>query len=187
MPGPDLIVIDSRGSAFKDHQMNKFLIVILSFTMPLSVTAAEGFSSLEEQMSGKEFAATGLARLTPEELEALNNWIRSHSVATLDQPKGGSYTIAADAERDKRGFKNKNDSETDRSPITTRVEGSFTGWDGNTVFVLENGMIWEQADDETFSTREVQYPEITISPGMFGTWRLSVDGHYFQCRVKRIQ
>ncbi len=165
--------------------MKKFLIVILSLTLPLSVIAAEGFSSLEEQMSGKEYMSAGLNKLTPEELEALNNWIRRHSVATLDRPKGGSYAVAT--EGDERGFKNKKDSEKDRSPVTSRIKGSFSGWDGNTVFALENGMIWEQSDTEKFYTKEVQNPEITIKPGMFGTWRLSVDGHHSQCRVKRIQ
>ena len=101
-------MIDFRGSAFKDFQMNKLLIVILFLTMPLSVIAAEGFSSLEEQMSGKEFTATGLNKLTPEELDALNGWIRSHSVATLDQPKAGSYAVTGGGEEvDDRGFKSK--------------------------------------------------------------------------------
>jgi hypothetical protein len=167
--------------------MKKFLIVILSLTLPLSVIAAEGFSSLEEQMSGKEFTATGLDKLTPEELEALNNWLRNHSVATLDQPKSGSYPVVSSKEEDARGFTYKKDSETDRSPITSRVKGSFTGWNGHTVFTLENGMIWEQSDKEKFYIREVQNPEITIKPGMFGTWRLTVEGHNSACRVKRIQ
>ncbi len=180
-------MIESGRLASKDYQMNKFLIAILFLSMPLSVIAAEGFSSLEEQMSGKEFTATGLDKLTAEELEALNNWIRRHSVATLDQPKAGSYAVTGGAEVDDRGFKNKKDSEEDRSPITTRIKGSFTGWDGHTVFTLENGMIWEQADQEKFYTKKVQNPEITISPGMFGTWRLSMVGHNSACRVKRIQ
>ncbi len=180
-------MLDFRGCAFKDYQMKKFLIVILSLTLPLSVIAAEGFSSLEEQMSGKEFTATGLDKLTPEQLGALNNWIRNHSVATLDQPKSGSYAAVSGKEEDARGFQNKKDSKTDRSPITSRVKGSFTGWNGHTVFALENGMIWEQSDKEKFYIREVQNPEITIKPGMFGTWRLSVEGHNSQCRVKRIQ
>lgn len=169
--------------------MNKFLILILSLTMPLCVIAAEGFSSLEEQMSGKEFTATGLDKLAPEELEALNNWIRRHSVATLDQPKGGTYAVTGGSGEDNRGFRNKKDKDsgTNRSPIASRIKGSFTGWDGHAVFELENGMIWEQADNEKFFTKEVQNAEITIKPGMFGTWRLSVDGHNSACRVERIQ
>jgi len=167
--------------------MNKFLIAILSLMLPLSVIAAEGFSSLEEQMSGKEFTATGLNKLTAEELEALNKWIRSRSVATLDQPKSGSYAVADIAVEDKRGFKNEKDSDTERTPITSRVKGSFTGWNGHTVFELENGMIWEQADKEKYHIGEVQNPEITIKPRIFGTWNLYIDGHNRNCRVKRIQ
>jgi len=180
-------VLDSRGCAVKDYKMKKFLIVVLSLTLPLSVIAAEGFSSLEEQMSGKEFTATGLVKLTPEELEALNNWLRNHSVATLDKPKSGSDPVVSGKEEDARGFTYEKDSKTDRSLITSRVKGGFTGWNGHTVFTLENGMIWEQSDNEKFYIREVQNPEITIKPGMFGTWRLSVEGHNSQCRVKRIQ
>ncbi len=167
--------------------MKKILFVILALTIPLSAVAAEGFSSLEEQMSGKEFNATGLGKLTPEELESLNNWIRRHSVATLDQPKGGSYVAATGIEGDTRGFKNKKDHDEDKSSINSRIKGSFKGWNGNSVFVLENGMIWEQSDNDKFYTKEVQNPEITIKHGLFGTWYLSMVGYNSSCRVKRVQ
>ncbi len=167
--------------------MNKFLIAILSLAIPLSVIAVEGFSSLEEQMSGKEFTASGLDKLTPEQLEALNNWIRNHSVATLDQPKAESVSVAGGAEVDNRGFKNKKDSDKDRSPINSRIKGNFSGWNGHTVFVLENGMIWEQADKEKFWVKDVQNPEITIKPGFLGTWNFFMEGHNSSCKVKRIQ
>jgi len=167
--------------------MKIFLIVTLSLAIPLSVIASEGFSSLEEKMSGKEFTATGLDKLTPEELRALNNWIRSRSVATLDQPKDGSDALPSGTKGDARGFDKVKKSEKDRSPITPRVKGSFTGWNGHTVFDLENGMIWEQDDKDKFYTQEMQNPEITIKPGMFGSWHLSVAGHKSSCKVKRIQ
>ena len=167
--------------------MKIFLIVTLSLAIPLFVIANEGFSSLEEQMSGKEFTATGLDKLTPEELRALNNWIRSRSVATLDPPKDGSDALASGTAGDARGFDKVKKSEKDRSPITTRVKGSFTGWNGHTVFDLENGMIWEQDDKDKFYTQEIQNPEITINRGMFGSWHLSVAGLKSSCKVKRIQ
>lgn len=187
MPAPGQIVINFRGFAPENYQMKKFLFVILALTMPLTAIAAEGFSSLEEQMSGKEYTATGLDKLTPEELETLNNWIRRHSVATLDRPKAGSYVAATEVEGDTRGFKNRKDSDEDKSSITSRVKGSFTGWNGNTVFALENGMIWEQSDNDKFYTKEVQNAEIIIEHGMFGTWHLSMVGYNSNCRVKRIQ
>ena len=72
-------------------------------------------------------------------------------------------------------------------PIHSRIKGNFKGWDGSAVFVLENGMIWEQADNDKFFIREVANPEITIEPGMFKSWRLSVDGYSSECRVARVQ
>ena len=187
MPATGLIVINFRGFASENYQMKNILFVILALTLPLSAIAAEGFSSLEEQMSGKEYKATGLDKLTPEELEALNSWIRRHSVATLDQPKGGSYVAATGVEGDTRGFKNKKDTEEDKSSITSQVKGSFDGWNGHTVFTLENGMIWEQSDNDKFYIKEVQNAEIIIEHGMFGTWRLSMVGFNSSCRVKRVQ
>jgi hypothetical protein len=169
--------------------MNRFLIAILASILCTSVFGADGFSSLEEQMTGKEYTAAGLNKLTPEELAALNNWIRIHSVATLDKPKAGSSTVAAAAgteNGDTRGFDKKSDDE-DRTPITSRIIGSFSGWDGHAIFKLENGMIWEQDDKDKFYIREIQNPEVTIKPGMFGSWHLSVEGYSSKCRVERLQ
>jgi len=167
--------------------MNRFLIISLVLMISLPALAADGFSSLEEQMTGAEYSATGLDKLTPEELAALNNWIRNHSVATLDLPRSGSTTSLGSDETDQRGFENKAISEMGDDPIHSRIKGNFKGWDGSAVFVLENGMIWEQADNDRFFIREVENPEITIEPGMFKSWRLSVDGYTSECRVARVQ
>ncbi len=48
-------------------------------------------------------------------------------------------------------------------------------------------MIWAQADNDKFYTREMQNPQVTIEPSLFGSWRLTVEGHDEDCRVKRIQ
>jgi len=169
--------------------MNKFLISFLTLSISVSLLAAEGFSSLEEQMTGKEFMAAGLGKLSAEELAALNAWIRARSLATLDSPKAGAAATAAvvaDTEQDMRGFRTESD-EPDRTTITSRIVGRFNGWDGQTVFKLENGMIWGQADKDKFWVKEIENPVVTIEPGMFGTWRLSVEGYNSNCRVERIQ
>ena len=167
--------------------MNRLFVAILSLTLCLPALAAEGFSSLEEQMTGKQYTASGLDKLTPEELEALNNWIRNHSLATLDRPRAGGGTVAADGGTDERGFEKKKLAEMSDEPVHSRIKGSFTGWDGHAVFKLENGMIWEQADNDKFFIREVENPEVTIEPGSFNSWRLSIDGFHSECRVVRIQ
>jgi hypothetical protein len=171
-----------------NRRLLTLILLLLFAAAPLQ--AADGFSSLEEQMSGKEFTAAGLDKLSKEELDALNGWIRRHSLATLDTPRpvasGGSADAAAE---DSRGFekKKKKKDDGDRSTITSRLVGSFSGWDGQTVFKLENGMIWAQSDKDKFFTKEMQNPVVVIEPGMFGTWHLHIEGFGSECRVKRIQ
>jgi len=166
--------------------MKNLFLTSLFLIFSTSLAAQPAFSSLEEQMTGKEFTATGLDKLSPAELDALNEWIRGRSLATLDQAKPmASGTVGGSS--DDRGFEVQKMQEMDRSPITGRLVGSFTGWDGQTIFKLDNGMIWEQADKDKFFIKAVENPVVTIEPGAFKTWRLSVEGYSSECRVERIQ
>lgn len=160
-------------------------LIVLVLVLPASVSA-EGFASLEEQMTGDEFKAAGLEKLTPEELAALNSWIRSRSLATLDAPRSGSYSPSATSEgsQDSAQSDIKN---MERKTIVSRINGKFSGWDGQTVFRLENGMIWAQDDKHKFYTQELQNPTVTIEPSMFGHWKLTIEGYDDDCKVKRIQ
>lgn len=162
--------------------MKKLFLTILILAVSTSATGQQAFSSLEEQMSGNEFNATGLEKLTPVELAALNQWIRSRSLATLD---AASPTAAATPEE--RGTDVSSIQNMERSLITSHLVGKFTGWDGQTVFKLENGMIWEQTDKDKFYTKEVENPVVSIEPGAFKSWKLSVEGYDSHCKVKRIQ
>lgn len=169
--------------------MKRIFVALVSLALSLPLFAADGFSSLEEQMSGPEFSAAGLDKLSRAELDALNSWIRRRSVATLDTPRAGTTATVADTEsatNDTRGLKQSKEK-GDRTPITSRIVGSFKGWDGQTVFKLENGMIWAQADKDKFYTKEVENPVVIIEPGMFGTWHLHLEGRGSECRVKRLQ
>lgn len=165
--------------------MNKFLIAFVTLVVSFALLAAEGFSSLEEQMTGEEFSAAGLDKLTEQELSALNSWIRARSLATLDAAPAAAASAAAVASEDRRGFKDEDDDE--RTTISSRIIGRFSGWDGQTVFKLENGMIWVQADKDKFYVKEMENPLAIIEPGMFGRWHLTVEGLDSECRVERIQ
>lgn len=166
--------------------LKPFLLLAGCLAIAVASAAEEGFSSLEEQMTGKEFAEAGLDKLTQTELDALNGWIRRHSLATLAAAPGSAATAAATQSpaEDRRGFK---DFDGDRSPITSRIVGKFSGWDGQTVFRLENGMIWAQSDKDKFYVKELENPVAIIEPGLFGSWKLHIEGHDSECRVERIQ
>lgn len=169
--------------------MNRIFIFPLLLVISISVHAMEGFSSLEEQMTGKEFSAAGLEKLSPQELDELNAWIRKHSLATLATTPGKNPTAtAASSSEDNRGLKSeKKDEDEDTSTITSKLIGKFSGWDGQTVFKLENGMIWAQASKKKFYTKEIENPVVIIEHGMFGSWRLRVEGLDEDCKVRRIQ
>jgi len=166
--------------------MNKVFLTLLLFAACLPALAADGFSSLEEQMTGKEFDAAGLEKLSPQELAELNSWIRKHSLATLAAP--ATKSVADSAATGKNSDARKPDkSDDDHSTITSKLEGKFSGWDGQTVFKLENGMIWAQKSKKKFYTEEIENPAVIIEPGMFGVWRLHIEGIDEEVRVVRIQ
>ena len=169
--------------------MNKLLSTILILAVSSSAFGQQAFSSLEEQMTGAEFKATGLEKLSPEELTALDNWVRAHSLATLDAPAAGAgaKTTTATGSGDARGFENQKIADMDKTTITSKLVGKFNGWDGQTTFKLENGMIWQQSDKDKFYIKEIENPAVTIEPGAFGTWKLSVEGYSSKCKVERIQ
>lgn len=165
--------------------MNKFLVALMSFLVSCSVFAAEGFSSLEEQMTGKEFSSAGLDKLSQSELDSLNGWIRAHSLATLAPAKPASGNSVSSSGDD--AGEAEPEAEQERTTITSNLVGKFSGWDGQTTFKLRNGQVWVQSDKDKFYTKEIQNPVVVIEPAMFGTWRLRVEGFDEDCRVKRIQ
>jgi len=175
-------MLDLGGLEIEGCLMKKLFLTILAISISTSIAAQQAFSSLEEQMKGNEFKAAGLEKLTPQELAALNQWIRSHSLATLEQGRAVAGTGG-----DNRGFENDKSKKTPRTTINSRLVGTFTGWDGQTTFRLENGMVWQQADKDKFYVKPVKNPMVTIEPGALKTWRLSVEDHASKCKVKRLE
>ncbi len=142
-----------------------FLLLIV-----MQNAVAGGLSSLEERMSQSEFHASGLDKLSPDELKTLNAWLHTHA-------------SASDSVADRTGLPAQESHET----IASRIEGAFNGWSGKTVFKLQNGQVWKQMENDTFATPELQSPEVTIAPGMLGGWTLKVSGYNRGLRVQRIR
>ncbi|MEM9101392.1 MAG: hypothetical protein AAGB12_03645 [Pseudomonadota bacterium] len=70
--------------------------------------------------------------------------------------------------------------------IESRLVGPFTGWNGKTIFKLENGQVWQQSEKSNRHSR-LDSPKVTISRGWLGTYRLKVEGMNASVRVKRIK
>ena len=123
-------------------------------------------------MTAAEFKKAGLDRLTPEELTALNSWfgrylVRLYNSVTSDDkvPTTGTITPAA--------------------VIETQMDGDFEGWDGETLFKLANGQIWQQAS-YAYTYHYAYRPKVLIYKNG-ATYRMKVDGVTETISVKRIK
>lgn len=83
------------------------------------------------------------------------------------------------------GFESRRIEETP-DEVTAHYDGEFTGWSGQTLFKLDNGQVWKQAQSGRVSFRKSN-PVVTIRKGAFGSFRLSVEGLNKTIRVKRIK
>jgi len=152
------------------------LCLVAGLSFAGNVIMPADFTGLEKNMTPQEFQAAGLNKLTPEELAALNTWL----IGQMKQRE----TAAAKAPRvDREGFLNSGDD----SPVHSRILGEFHGWRGRTHFALENGQVWVQVEDSELEGVNITDPEVTITPGFMGSWRLKVKGYNSFVRVKRVK
>ncbi len=161
----------------------------LSLMFAPAALFAQDFSSLEERMSYNEFKAAGLDKLSPEELQKLNEWLRDRAAATLAAPAAAAYapapaTPAAAPEVDTRGLRQ---ASSRGDTIYSKIPGEFLGWSGVTRFRLENGQVWESFSDTSTLRVKLQNPNVRIEQGLFGAWYLKLDDYNATAKVKRIQ
>lgn len=165
-----------------------FLILSFAFT----VAAQSSETSFKERMGEEEFRAAGLHKLSSDELAALEAWLEGRDIGSEREERDidsgreddTERTASAEPDTDQRGFEEKSRRTTIKSRIVDISEGR-TG--RRTTFKLENGMVWRQDESGTYPMPKTENPEATISPGMFGSWYLSVDGYNRKVRVKRIR
>lgn len=99
--------------------------------------------TIEAVMSERELQATGVATLSPTQRKALDAWLNRYTqrVARL------AASLAAAQSRAGTARHTQSAPPSNCSPaIETQIDGDFDGWDGNTIFKLVNGQIWEQAE-----------------------------------------
>jgi hypothetical protein len=70
--------------------------------------------------------------------------------------------------------------------IESTIVGEFNGWDGKTVFTLANGQVWKQSNPGKVVYHAVN-PRVTITKGVFGSYRLNVEGLNASVAVRRIK
>ena len=125
-------------------------------------------------MTPEEFEASGLEKLSPQEIEALNRWIVRYTAHEAPEVRRQDEVVKKEAAKaDSDGFK-------------SRIAGEFSGWEGNTVFRLQNGQVWKQRLPGRWHYR-AESPEVELHKNMMGFWVLKVVEADESIGVKRLQ
>lgn len=154
------------------------------------------------------FEAAGLDQLSEQELQVLEAWLSGRlsgvtipmSSATVSYVPRGQAAAAGAAVASTAGYSTPaGTGAADRSgsqfgldqqggdEISSRIEGEFNGWRGDTIFRLQNGMVWQQVDGERLVVgRPAVDPAVTIERGFFG-YRMEVEGFNQRVQVRRIE
>ncbi|MGI8617752.1 MAG: hypothetical protein ACR2L6_01520 [Gemmatimonadaceae bacterium] len=135
-------------------------------------TAFATNASVLSLMSQDQFAAAGLRKLSPAELQALSSWVRNHSLMVAQLAR----TAALNPEPA---------PSSNPGMMETRMAGDFTGWDGGTVFEFVNGQLWRQASFGTLH-QYARSPKVTLVAAGSG-WRMQVEGIPQSIYVRRLR
>lgn len=179
-----------------NHMTQRFfsfpaMAFVIASSLVGTALAQDDEAPIQERMSIAERQATGINKLTRAELEALNAWLNNEQAEVIER-EVAEATKNREEPQDQRGFRERiadvfADDDNDTSVITSRLVGTFEGWDGETVFELENGMVWRQAETNIYAVRSSNNPEVVIRRGLFDRWRLQVKGYNKRLTVERVK
>ena len=117
--------------------------------------------SIKEMMSPAEFNASGLNKLSADELQRLDAWLQGYRQVTEQ---------AAEKKATARASRTKMDL------IVSRVDGQFNGLMGRTIIRLEDGTVWKQANaDDRYRAKVTDHPAAAVIHGVFG-YKMRIEG-----------
>lgn len=162
------------------YKAYRALGALISAGVLLSLVAIRAHSqqdlgiTMSKVMTKDQLRETGIASLSPAQRAALDSWLTRYTTLVLRYAaeKGTSAQTSGGSK--------------DCTPaVETNIAGDFNGWDGDTVFKLSNGEIWEQAEYEYMYSYSFM-PGVTIYATQSGC-EMKVEGEDEGILVKRIK
>lgn len=153
-----------------------FLALLIVVSAPVAAQQA-----IESQMTPEEFKATGLDKLSGEELARLNAWLNR----TIDAESEKAAVMAKKkVEDENRGFLSFGSNE----PVVGRMVGEFRGFAQGREYTLDNGQVWRQTDAASLPGARKGDPQVRITPSLVGgAWYMAVEGYNTRAKVQRIK
>lgn len=152
-----------------------------------------------QTLTPEKIRAAGLNKLTPEELTQLDDLIQQYKTgASVPVPSVSAVQVDKAESKQAKPIPawvgalltlEKAGSKADRSDaLESQLAGSFSGWNGQSTFILENGQHWIQVNPDSYSyAPTLKNPKVKIYPASFGSFWLEVEGVNKRCRVKLLK
>jgi hypothetical protein len=143
------------------------LLLVLNggFTLLKAAQPADPeFPGVEKAMTPADYEAAGLQKLDAAERARLDKFIRNYVVQSNEKVA----TEAVDKAVQQRKV---------QAPevIQSRIVGPFAGYNGRTIFTLENGQRWAQAQRDSAYFPKIDSPPVLIVKSGFG-YRMYIAG-----------
>ena len=142
-----------------------FLVLGAGFT-PLGAAQPENpeFPGVEKAMKPADYEAAGLQKLAPAERAKLDEFIRNYVSVSNERVATSAVDQAV-----------KHNKVSAPEIIQSRIVGPFTGYNGRTIFLLENGQRWAQSQGDSAYYPKIDSPPVLISKSGFG-YRMYIAG-----------
>ena len=159
------------------------------------------------QLTPEERAATGVDQLTPAQRAAIDRLAGRHAreaagrateVGKIEAKQATARAraegeVVAQAKLDQE-IRKRDEArlglagpQEGKVAVRSRIAGPIKGWSGRTLFRLENGQTWVQADtSDSYWVPAQESPEVEVRPSGMGGWKLYLLSNELWVRVKRV-
>ena len=156
---------------YRNNSIINNMVVVLIMLLTASAYSQQSKQILKlkikDLMTTTEFRKSGMHKLTKDELKNLDEWI---TVYTIRVAKALNSSLA----------------EATPNIIETHIEGDFEGWEGETIFKLGNGQIWQQSSYD-YTYHYAYRPKVIIYKTDSGLYKMKVEGIKETIYVRRIK
>src|SRR3954471_251831 len=133
-------------------------------SLPAAEPESPAFPGVEKAMTPEQYEAAGLSKLDAAERAKLDQFIRNY--VSVSNEKVATSAV------DKAVKENKVSAP---EIINSRIVGPFTGYNGRTIFTLENGQRWAQSQRDSAYYPKMESPGVIIVKKGFG-YRMYIAG-----------
>ena len=184
--------------------MRRLLLLVALFGACAAVWQVRADGSFTDSLSPEEIHRAGLDKLSPEERAALDDLVRRHETpapatapAAVDarNPQAPQPPAAQESDALRHSSAVSSSVVTIRpgtrvieEAVESRILGKFTGWEGRTVFKLENGQRWQVANPGSgYWCPAIENPKVRITRSSLGGYWMVIEDVELRVRVKLVR